>query len=113
MKMIFIYKDTLKPSKDAYIFLMNRGIDFIDREINKNHITEYELKSWITNYNVNIYDLFDKKVLNKYNYNIDTLTYDELIKLLINNNKLLIKPILISDNFFLIGFNKNRYEEYT
>lgn len=104
---------TCKKAKD---WLLKNNITFIEQNIKENPPTKEELK---------YYQTLTEKPLNKF-FNTTGLKYKELnlkdkikdmseeekLTLLSQNGMLIKRPLLIGDNFLLIGFNEKEYEKF-
>ena len=95
-------------------FLKQKGLAFNQRHIVDNPPTETELHAWIETYNIDIKKLFntsgkvyrDLRLKDK----IDSMTRDALVALLASNGMLIKRPLLIGDDFVLIGFKDAEWE---
>lgn len=104
--MMFIYHNKSKECKKAYLYLINHSIEFIERELDVNKITYNELVYWMNKYNINIEKLINKK--SKIVKRMSKITINDLV----NDYRLINKPLLIGESFFLIGFTSD-YENLT
>ena len=114
--MEFIEYSKCSTCKKAKKFLIDNNIAFDDREIKENIPTYKEINNWIKKYNIDINKLFNTSGLVYKSLNlkdkIKTMSDDEKIKLLSSNGMLIKRPLLINNNYMLIGFKENIWKEY-
>lgn len=95
-------------------FLDENKISFQYRDIMAENPSSKELKQWITDSQLPIKEFFNTRGLvyreMKLKDTINSLTDEEAIELLSTTGKLIKRPLLISDQGVLIGFNKEDYE---
>ena len=80
---------------------------YIIRDIVKNNPTTSEIKSWINKYNIDINILFNTRGTiykdQQLSQKMSSLSFDEKVDLLASNGMLVKRPILLGDDFILIG----------
>ena len=113
--MEFIEYNKCSTCKKAKCFLDQNNIKYVDRPIKENNPTYEELESWIKKYNLNVNKLFNTSGLIyrelKLKDKLNSMTENKKIKLLASNGMLVKRPILISDNYILIGFKQNEWDK--
>ena len=114
--MEFIEYNKCTTCKKAKNFLTKNNINFIDRDIKENNPSFEEISNWIKKYNIDINKLFNTSGLLyrelKLKNRIKSMSIEEKIQLLSSNGMLVKRPILINDNYILIGFRENEWKEY-
>ena len=115
MKYLFIEYPKCSTCIKAKKFLEENKVDFEDRHIVENNPTEEELKTWIKKYNLEIKKLFNTSGLMykdlKLKDKLPQMLDDEKIKLLASDGMLVKRPILLCDDFFINGFNEDKWKE--
>ena len=113
--MMFIEYSKCSTCMRAKRFLDNNNIKYIDRPIKEDIPKLEELSNWINKYNLNIDKLFNTSGLVYRELNLkdklNTMSDIDKIKLLSSNGMLIKRPLLISDNFILIGFKEDEWKE--
>ncbi len=112
---LFIEYPRCSTCKKAKKFLNDNNISYIDRNIITDNPTKEELKKFLEisgrdiktffNTSGNLYKelhLKDKLI---------NMTLEEKLELLATDGMLVKRPILVGDNFVLIGFKENIWEE--
>ena len=100
-----------KPKK----WLQENNIDFTDRHIVDENPTKDELKEVISKSGLPVRKLFNTsgnvyKSLNLKS-KMDSLSEDEMLELLSSNGMLVKRPLVIGDNFALVGFKEDAYAD--
>jgi len=104
--MEFIEYSKCSTCRKAKSYLNENNIKYIDREIKEKNITKKEVEKIIKYIDINklfntsglIYK--EMKLKDKLSY----LSLNEKIDLLINNPMLVKRPLILDDNYVLIGF---------
>ena len=113
--MLFIGYPKCSTCKKAKMFLDEKKIKYEQRNVKENPPTKEELEKYLT---------LSKLDINKF-FNTSGLVYKELelkkklnelslyskLDLLSSNGMLIKRPILVSEDFVLVGFKKNEWEE--
>lgn len=115
MKYLFLEYPKCSTSNRAKKWLDNNKIQYDSRHIVNDNPSFEELKLWIEKSNLSIKKFFNTSGLVYRNLNLKdkliTMSYDEQIKLLSQNGMLIKRPILIGDDFVLVGFNESDWTE--
>ncbi len=111
----FIWYKKCSTCKKAYDWLKNNNIDFTERSIVDEIPTYEELKSWIKKSNLDIKKFFNTSGIKYKELNLKeklaNMNDDEKIKLLSTDGKLIKRPLFISDNIILVGFNEVEWDK--
>lgn len=114
-KMEFINYPKCSTCKKAKKWLIDNNIDFIDRDITTNTPTKEELKNYLEisgypikkffNTSGNLYKEF--KLKDK----LETMSMDEKLTLLSNHGMLIKRPLIVTNDFILVGFKEEEWKE--
>ncbi len=115
MKVLFIEYPKCSTCRKAKKWLEENNIDFTDRNIAEHNPTNDELKEVMQKSGLPARKLFNTsgnvyKSLNLKS-KIDSLSEDEMLKLLSSDGMLVKRPLLIGDNFALVGFKEDAYAD--
>ncbi len=96
-------------------WLIDNGINFSERDIKSENPSYDELKKWSKSGGIEINNFFNTNGIlyrsmslkNK----LSDMTDEEKLKLLSGDGMLVKRPILVSDNTILIGFNEKKWSE--
>lgn len=113
MKLIEYHKcSTCKKARD---YLNHHHINYELRDIKTSPPTKEELKFYLTMSKKDIDKFFNTSGLKYKELNLKmkkaTLTLDEKLDLLSTDGMLIKRPLLVGDDFILIGFKEKEYEE--
>lgn len=90
------------------------NVDFEERPIEMG-VTQEELRKWIPLSKKEIHQFFNTsgKIYKSENYKekLKLMTEDEKIKALSENGMLVKRPLLVGDDFVLVGYKKEQYDE--
>ncbi len=115
MKLLFVQYPKCGTCRKAAKWLHENNIDVESRHIVDNNPTESELDEWITRSGLPIQKFFNTsgKVYKDNNLKevVKTASQEELIKLLASNGMLVKRPIIVSDQFVLVGFKEDEWAE--
>ena len=106
MKYLLLGYSKCSTCKNARKFLDSKNIEYDFRDIVNNNPSSHELKKWINTYNHSINKYFN------YSDKLPTMLDDEKISLLATNGMLVKRPLLIGDDFILIGFKIDEWNKY-
>ena len=113
--MILIEYPKCSTCQKAKKFLIEKGIDFEDRDIVVNKNKEKELKKWIKLSNKEVSKWFNTTGIKYRELNLKeklkTMTDEEKIELLSTDGKLIKRPVLIGNDFVLNGFKEKEWNE--
>lgn len=113
--MTFICYSKCTTCKKAQKYLESKGIDFTFRAIKEDNPTKEELKEWLT---MSGYDI--KRFFNTSGQlyrslglkdRLPTMTDNEKIALLSTDGMLVKRPILVTDDYVLVGFKQAEWDE--
>ena len=98
--MITIYHNPrCKKSRAGLEYLKNKGVEFTIREYLKEPLTEEELKVLLVKLNKKPQDMIrTQEAVYKQNFKGKEFTDDEWVKIIVENPKLLKRPIVVKDN---------------
>lgn len=113
--MKFIEYPKCSTCKKAKKWLDNHKIDYIDIDITKETPTAIELKRYLKISNLPIKRFFNTSGLVYRNLNLknklDEYDLDAKLNLLASNGKLIKRPLLVDDDFVLVGFNEKEWDK--
>lgn len=112
--MIFINYSKCSTCRKAKKHLERMGVEFEDRPI-KEGVTVNELKEWIPLSNKTIQQFFNTsgQLYRSENYKekLPLMSEEEKLKALSGDGMLVKRPLLIGDNFVLVGYKEKEYNE--
>lgn len=110
MKPLFIQYPKCTTCKKALKWLTDNGIDFDNRDIVAQNPTEKELSAWVKKSQKPVSKFFNTSGLRYRALNlkdvVKTAPEAELINILSKEGMLVKRPILVTDNNVLTGFNE-------
>ena len=113
--MIFICYPKCTTCQKAKAFLDSRDINYEQRNIKENNPSYDELKSWLTMSGLPVKKFFNTSGLLYKSMNLKeklpTMSEDERLKLLATDGMLVKRPLLIGEDFVLVGFKENEWEK--
>ena len=96
-------------------WLMEHDIEFEDRHIAVNNPTAEELAVWYPKSGLPLKKFFNTSgKLYKENHlreKLPEMSEDEQLRLLASDGMLVKRPIIVGDDFVLVGFNENAWSE--
>jgi arsenate reductase len=100
--------------RKAKKWLEEKGVVFKERNIKENSPTVEELKEWHTKSGLSLKKFFNTsgqlyKELNLKD-KLTAMSEEELYNLLASDGMLVKRPILVSENFVLVGFSEKEWE---
>ena len=115
MENLFIEYPKCSTCQKAKKWLETHQIPFQDRHIIEETPSEAELTKWIQQSGVELKRFFNTSGLLYKSMDLktklDNMSYDEKIELLSSNGMLIKRPLVINDNFILVGFKENEWKE--
>ena len=113
--MLFLEYPKCSTCKKAKNWLESNGVEFEDRHIVENNPTADELKAWYEKSGFLLKKFFNKSGL-KYKElglkdKLPDMTEEEQINLLATDGMLVKRPLVIGDDFVLIGFKGAQWAE--
>ena len=113
--MLFLEYPKCSTCKKAKNWLESNGVEFEDRHIVENNPTADELKAWYEKSGFPLKKFFNTSGL-KYKElglkdKLPDMTEEEQINLLTTDGMLVKRPLVIGDDFVLIGFKEAQWAE--
>ena len=113
--MLFLEYPKCSTCKKAKNWLESNGVEFEDRHIVENNPTADELKAWYEKSGFPLKKFFNTSGL-KYKERglkdkLPDMTEEEQINLLATDGMLVKRPLVIGDDFVLIGFKEAQWAE--
>lgn len=113
--MLFIGYPKCSTSNRAKKWLIDHHVQFDIRNIKEENPTYEELKAWYEKSKLEIKKFFntsgmlyrEQRIKDKFN----TLTTDELLRILSTDGMMVKRPIVISENFILVGFKEDIWQK--
>lgn len=113
MKLLFIEYPKCSTCIKAKKYLLSLNLEFEDQHIVEQTPTYEELKQWWKKSNLPLKKFFNTsgKLYKEMNLKekLSSMSEDEQLLLLSQNGMLIKRPLLISDNEVIIGFNEDKY----
>ena len=114
-EMIFVCYPRCTTCKKAEKWLFNCGIAVTVRDIKENNPTEQELRLWHEKSGLPLKRFFNASG-QKYRElelkdKLPTMSEDEQYSLLATDGMLVKRPLLVSDDFVLVGFKEKEWQE--
>ncbi|GKX65914.1 arsenate reductase family protein [Inconstantimicrobium mannanitabidum] len=108
MSYLFVEYPKCTTCKRAKKWLDDNGVNYEDRHIVENNPTEEELQEWIKRSGLPIKKFFNTSGILYKEMNLSqqlkTLSEEEQVKLLATNGMLVKRPIVVGEDFVLVGF---------
>lgn len=115
MKYLFLEYPKCTTCKKAKKWLQDNGISFEDRHIVENNPTKEELKEWIGRSGLLINKFFNTSGILYREMNlkekVKSLEEEELIEILSTNGMLVKRPLIVAEDFVLVGFKEEAWKE--
>ena len=113
--MLFLEYPKCSTCKKAKNWLESNGVEFEDRHIVENNPTAEELKVWYEKSGLPLKKFFNTRGL-KYKElglkdKLPNMTEEEQLNLLGTDGMLVKRPLVIGDDFVLIGFKEPQWAE--
>lgn len=113
MKPLFICYSKCSTCQNAAKWLKNNGIEVEVRDIVTENPTFEELSEWVEKSTLSIPKFFNTSGL-RYKelglkHIVKTASKKHLLELLSSEGKLVKRPLLITDNQIIVGFNEKKY----
>ena len=116
MKPIFLQYPACSTCQKAKKWLTENNIEYTNRLIVENNPTVEELKAWIPLSGLPVKKFFNTSGLVYKELNLKekltTMSEEEQIALLATNGKLVKRPLVVTDNFVLVGQQKLDSKQY-
>ena len=115
MKPIFSQYPACSTCQKAKKWLTENNIEYTNRLIVENNPIVEELKAWIPLSGLPVKKFFNTSGLVYKELNLKekltTMSEEEQIALLATNGKLVKRPLVVTDNFVLVGFKPDEWEK--
>jgi arsenate reductase len=113
--MLFVCYPKCSTCAKARKWLQDHNINFTERDIKTDNPTEAELRTWHATSNLPLKRFFNTSGIQYRELNIKdklpSMTTDETFALLATDGMLVKRPLLIGDDFVLVGFKQEQWEE--
>ncbi len=115
MSVLFIEYPKCSTCKKAKKWLGDHDVEFIDRHIVENNPTAEELKRWHESSGLPLKRFFNTSGQIYRNNNIKDrlpgMSEEEQYELLATNGMLVKRPLIVAEDYVLVGFKEKEYEE--
>lgn len=115
MKPIFLQYPACSTCQKAKEWLTENNIEYTNRLIVEDNPTIEELKAWIPLSGLPVRKFFNTSGLVYKELNLKdklpTMSEEEQIALLATNGKLVKRPLVVTNNFVLVGFKPAEWEK--
>lgn len=115
MQYLFVEYPKCSTCQKAKKWLKNQQIDFQSRHIVEETPTAEELENWLQKSGLEVKKFFNTSGLVYKNMNLkeklEQMSLDEKLKLLASNGMLIKRPILVGEDFVLVGFREEQWSE--
>lgn len=113
--MLFVCYPKCSTCQKAKAWLQERGVAFDERDIKQNNPTEQELRAWHEKSGLPLKRFFNTSGL-QYKAlglkdKLPAMTEDEQYALLATDGMLVKRPLIIGEDFALLGFKLKEWEE--
>lgn len=116
MKPLFIQYPKCGTCRKAAKWLKDNNVEVTSRHIVEENLTQAELSEWIDRSGHQIQKFFNTsgQVYKQNNLKdvVKTSSREELINLLAGNGMLVKRPIVVTDDFVLVGFNEDEWKDF-
>lgn len=113
--MYFICYPKCSTCKKAETLLKGKKADYILRNIQQNNPTKEELRKWIEKSGLEIRRFYNTSGLKykelKLKEKLPEMSFEEQLELLASDGMLVKRPLLIADDFVLVGFKQAEWEQ--
>lgn len=115
MKTLFIHYPKCGTCRKAYKWLEENGIEVESRHIVENNPNKEELSEWIDKSGLPISRFFNTSGIiyreNNLKEKVNSASRNELLEILASNGMVVKRPIVVGDDFVLVGFNEKQWSE--
>ncbi|HHU90956.1 MAG TPA: arsenate reductase family protein [Clostridiaceae bacterium] len=112
--MLFICYPKCTTCRKAQVFLDSRGVKYDLRDIKTENPTEAELRDWYAKSGLPLKRFFNTSGLQyralELSKKLPSMTEDEQLSLLASDGMLVKRPILVGEDFVLIGFKETEWQ---
>ena len=114
--MLFICYPKCTTCQKAKKYLDSRSASYIDRHIKDDNPSEAELRAWHERSGLPLKKFFNTSGLQykalALKDKLPTMSEDEQFALLASDGMLVKRPILVGDDFVLVGFKEDQWEQH-
>lgn len=114
MSVLFLEYSRCTTCKRAKAWLEEAGVDFVDRPIVEENPTVEELKEWHAKSGLPLKRFFNTSGLVYKDLHLKdklpTMSEEEQFALLATNGMLVKRPLIIGEDFVLVGFREKEWE---
>lgn len=115
MSILFLEYPACSTCKKARKWLEDHGVDFEDRNIRENNPTEEELTLWTTKSGLPLKKFFNTSGLlykqNNLKDKLPSMADREQIALLASDGMMVKRPLIVGEDFVLVGFKEAEWEK--
>ena len=115
MSLLFIEYPKCSTCKRAKKWLEDHGVEFIDRHIVEDNPTAGELKEWHERSGLPLKRFFNTSGQlyrqNNIKDRLPSMSEEEQYDLLATDGMVVKRPVIVADDFILVGFKEKEYEE--
>lgn len=115
MKPLFIHYPKCGTCRKAYKWLEENGVEVSARHIVEDNPKKAELSEWINKSGLPISRFFNTSGIIYRDQNlkekVKTAPREELLDILASNGMVVKRPIVVGDDFVLVGFNEKEWQE--
>lgn len=113
--MLFLEYPTCSTCKKAKKWLDEHGVNYMDRHIKEENPTQDELREWYEKSGMELKKFFNTSGM-KYKElglkdRLPEMTEEDKLALLATDGMLVKRPLVIGEDFVLIGFKEKEWEE--
>lgn len=114
-EILFLQYPKCDTCRKAAKWLEANGLKVNSRDISTDNPTEEELKKWIPKSELPVSKFFNTsgRIYKEQNLKekVKTESEDDLIKILASNGMVVKRPLIITSDFILVGFNEKEWED--
>ncbi|AFS40820.1 MAG: transcriptional regulator Spx [Leuconostoc gelidum] len=100
--------------RKAKLWLENHNIPYIERDVNKEPLRAEEVKEILRLTEDGTEELISKrsKIFSKLNLDLDSMSINKFIELIVDNPSLLKRPIIMDDHRMQVGYNDDEIRRF-
>lgn len=115
MKPLFLHYPQCGTCRKAAKWLKENNVDVISRHIVEEKPNRDELLCWIEKSGLPVNRFFNTSGMvykaQNLKEKVKSASIDELIDILASDGKVVKRPVLVAENFVLVGFNEKEWKE--
>lgn len=115
MEILFVQYPKCDTCRKAGKWLRSNEIEVTSRDISKDNPTNTELLEWIKKSGLPIAKFFNTSGRiykeNNLKEKVKSATENELIEILASDGMVVKRPLIVADDFVLVGFNEEEWAE--